>query len=572
MTARTWDAEVARDEIVRLTAPDVLGFYTHVEATTVFAFPPGQTVPLNVFSILVAEEQPFDAAVEPQYLNLERIRLPSLTDWYFGVRRYLIPIGELAPIFDRFCESKEWRLSGELLQVGDLVPIPPQFVPPDSTGTVPLNRVLKNNFWNGSYVLEWADPKKAPLNPFFDDSQILQQLSEAIHPFIPIGIDGLSDRLGNIVVQLPSTLLIAKFGQLRTSNDFTVTIAWHLRATGRQLRATCEKQHDHVFSEFMSAATGQPDTMLPIRGGQGLHRATVWDDQNRILLAASGDLAFISAVSLRMHAIGPDSESSQRVFTMRDENGLEREISVPLADAPTTESMIGEPSHNPAGDWTDRRIYQEELARLTREKRFVQYKPLPGQQDAEHRKALNDLRLLLNEHGNEGAWLWDPYLAADDILNTLFYCRHPNSDLRALTAGYSAPEDCSGLHKRHSCIERLWSRISGRLHATPGLQSGVTFAGKQRAIFDGTKSNFLGLRLEFRVKSGQAGWAFHDRFLIFPAAGRGALAWSLGTSVNSLGKQHHILQRVDDGQLIMQAFRQLWDQLDQPEHLIWKKP
>jgi hypothetical protein len=61
--------------------------------------------------------------------------------------------------------------------------------------------------------------------------------------------------------------------------------------------------------------------------------------------------------------------------------------------------------------------------------------------------------------------------------------------------------------------------------------------------------------------------------LIFPAtADRGALAWSLGTSVNSLGKQHHILQQVDDGQRIMDAFLDLWDRLNGPEHLIWKTP
>jgi hypothetical protein len=565
MATDKWDRQRARQEMARLTMPDVLGFYTHVEATTVFAFPPGQTVPLNVFSILVAEERHFDVAAEPQYLNRERIHLESLKDWYFGVRRYLIPISELGPVFDRLCDSKEWRLSGEHLQVGDLVPIPPQFVPPDSTGTVPLNRVLKNNFWNGSHVLEWADPKKAPLSHFFDGTPKLQKLSEAIRPFVPIGLDGLSDRLGNIVVQLPVTVLIAKFGQIRTSSDFTVTIGWHPRAIERQLRATCEKQHDHVISEFMSASIGQPDTLLPMHGGQGLHRAMVWDDQNRVLLAASGDLAFISSISLQMHVMGHDGP--QRVFTMRDGNGVEREITVPLAAAPTTESVIGEPSRNPAGDWTDRRIYREELARLAREKRFVQYKPLPGQQAAEHQKALNDLRLLLNEHGKEGAWLWDPYLTADDILNTLFHCRFPNSDLRALTAGYSAPEDHSPPRWPNSCIQRL------RGGMPPWLKSKrVTFSDNQRVIFDDTKSNFLALRLEFRVKTGQAGWAFHDRFLIFPATGRGALAWSLGTSVNSLGKQHHILQRVDDGQLIMQAFRELWDELDQPENLVWKKP
>jgi len=60
--------------------------------------------------------------------------------------------------------------------------------------------------------------------------------------------------------------------------------------------------------------------------------------------------------------------------------------------------------------------------------------------------------------------------------------------------------------------------------------------------------------------------------LIFPYVENVALAWSLGTSVNGLGKQHHILQRVDDGRIIADAFEKLWTQLDPPEHLIWKVP
>jgi hypothetical protein len=222
MTARPWDAEIAKDEIARLTAPGVLGFYTHFEATAVVAFPPGQTVPVNVFSILVAEEHVSNAEFEPKFLNSKRIRLKPLKDWFFGVRRYLLPIAELGPAFVRLCNAKQWQLAGELVQVADLAPIPTQFVPPDSTGSVPLNRVLKNNFWNGSHILEWADAEKTLFKQLFYDPPALRQLAEAIRPHVPIGLDGLSDRLGNIVVQLPVAVLTAKFGQMRVSGDFTV--------------------------------------------------------------------------------------------------------------------------------------------------------------------------------------------------------------------------------------------------------------------------------------------------------------------------------------------------------------
>ncbi len=529
-----------------------------------FAIPAGQSAPINVFSILVAEERVPAAAQGPDYLNPQRIKLKSLKDWIFGIKRYVKPITELVSAFDNLCASKAWQLSGEPLQVGDLVPIPRQFVPPNSTGVVPLNHVLKNNFWNGSHLFEWADPTKTPFQPIFDDPPTLQELSDALRPYVPIGLAGLSDRLGNIVVQLPVTVLIANFGQIRTSGDFRVMIGWHPSAIVCPLRASCEKEYDHTISEFMSANAQTQETLLPMQGGQGMHHGVVWDDQNRVLLAASGDLGFISAVSLRMHVVGTAREG--RVFTIRDDKGGEREVWVDMV-RPAVESVVGERATNPAGDWTQRRIYREEAARLARERRFVQYKPDPGQQLVEHEKALGDIRLLINQHGQKGAWLWDPYLSADDIVNTLFYCNIPDSDLRAITAGYVPPAEGQAPRRNPSCMDLL---RAGWLARRDTPSPGMTFAERQRAIFEGTKSNLLGLRLEYRAKTGAAGWAFHDRFLIFPVTARGALAWSLGTSINSLGKQHHILQQVDDGQLVMDAFLELWDKLDQPENFVWK--
>ena len=111
-----------------------------------------------------------------------------------------------------------------------------------------------------------------------------------------------------------------------------------------------------------------------------------------------------------------------------------------------------------------------------------------------------------------------------------------------------------------------------RRRRTPELTKKQKWIEYQRNALNAIDSNWLGLRLEYRVKHGPAGFGFHDRFLIFPRTGEDALAWSLGTSVNGIGMEHHILQRVDNGQLIRDAFLELWEQLDQPEHLIWKKP
>ena len=97
------------------------------------------------------------------------------------------------------------------MHAGDLISAPPQFVPPDFGAPVPWNRVLKNNFWNGSHVFEWADAEKAALRPLFDDPRRLQELSEKVRAYAPLGLASFSDRLGSIVIQLPVTILIAKF-------------------------------------------------------------------------------------------------------------------------------------------------------------------------------------------------------------------------------------------------------------------------------------------------------------------------------------------------------------------------
>lgn len=549
MSQNSWDNLRACQELERLIQPGVVGFYTHVEVTEIFAVPGKGQVPLNVLSILSLEERFSAAAEPPRLLNIDRIRLRQFPEWAFGIQRYTRPLGDLVPALKAYGEGHPWQFSGEELILAEPTPVPPQFVPPNTFGSIPLNRVLKNNIWNGAFVFEWVDAAKKELRAFFDEPAALQQLTAAIRTCVPLGLDGLSDRLGNIVVQLPITVLMARFGQDRVAGDFTVAIGWHPKATPRPLRATLKNLHDQAISEYASGVITGELTRLPVNGGQGLHRSVVWDDHHRLVLAASGELAFMDVISFAMH--GVRHEGLVRTFEIPDRTGTSQQISVPLISPPDVTSTVGEPRSNPAGPWTNRRIYDEEAARLEREKRFVQYRPQPGKKAVQHEKALEDLRGLIRQHGQEGAWLWDPFLDAEDIVKTLFFCPHPNADLRALTAGREP--------------------LDARDEEEEDLSASASFVERQRHQFENLVSDFRAFKLEFRIKRGQAGWRFHDRFLIFPNAQNGTRAWSLGTSVNSLGIQHHILQETSNAQLIAQAFTELWDALGHPDCCIWNK-
>jgi hypothetical protein len=568
------DAKLLPAELDRLLVRDVLGFYTQFEITEIFAFPEGTKQAVNVFSLCVAEDRPDEHASKPAYLNPERIRLKGLKGWAFGIARYSMPLVTVVEALKNVSQKEEWCLSGETLRFGSLIPSISQFVPPDSATEVPLNKVLKNNFWAGSYVTEWHDAKKVIFQPFFDDSRLLVELSEAIQKYIPIRLASLSDRLGGIVVQLPVTVITAKFKNLPDLAGYDVELAWHSKATHRPLRVTCETGFDGLISGYASSIIEAPGTILRTQRGAGFHDAVIWDDQNNVVLAATGPMSPVNSIALNMQI----QSSEPRIFRT-GAPGSEKEHRVMLA---TTESVnVGESKIKRDGGWTAKRMYKSEAARLAAQRRFVQYRPQPGQQDAEHERALEDLRFLINLHGADAAWLWDPYLDADDVLETLFFCRHANADLRALTSFGETPEArvenskeiaSRSLPKEWPCKTLFWRLFRGFFKQAPSLTRADKSLRRAKMILQTRGGNLEGLRLEFRVKAGSAGWGFHDRFLIFPTTSQGALAWSLGTSVNNLGEQHHILQKVDDGQLIMDAFTDLWEQLDQPEHLVWKAP
>lgn len=152
---------------------------------------------------------------------------------------------------------------------------------------------------------------------------------------------------------------------------------------------------------------------------------------------------------------------------------------------------------------------------------------------------------MIEEHGAEGIRLWDPYLDAKDLIQTLFFSKVAGVSLRAVSSRKvtELTENDSDWH---------------------------TWVDDQQKALEGS-GNLLGINLEFRCKYGDFGWNFHDRFLIFPRE-REPLAWSLGTSVNSLGKEHHILQKVANAQNILDAFDDLWAALNSADCLVWKHP
>jgi len=80
-----------------------------------------------------------------------------------------------------------------------------QYVPPreDMYHEIQLNYLLKNNFNNGSYILEFFDEDKKDVNFLLENPILLNNFSEQISEILLLKLANVSDRLGNIIFQFP---------------------------------------------------------------------------------------------------------------------------------------------------------------------------------------------------------------------------------------------------------------------------------------------------------------------------------------------------------------------------------
>jgi hypothetical protein len=218
--------------------------------------------------------------------------------------------------------------------------------------------------------------------------------------------------------------------------------------------------------------------------------------------------------------------------------------------------------------WIGKRKYEQELKELEANNSFIQY--YEKQED----KAFTDVRELIKKYGEKGVYLWDPYLSADDIKKTLYYSSKAYSPLKAITNLSQGSKKIEKIFQTISFtninmnISYIFIDFQYKLNQFTRLSKKEQARQEMIEKFNKDDKEFLFLNLEVRGKIGSNGYGFHDRFLIFPL--ETPKVWSLGISVNSLGKSHHILQEVKHSQHILNAFNDLWEKLDEEECLVWK--
>lgn len=509
-----------------------LGDYNCCEMISIILWNKMRKSASNLYTIFTFEERmSVDEKTEYLFEKLERI-----TDEYsVGIQRKVFEASKIRDIFKMICTSRE-NLSIDIgdgdLQIGHLEGVTKVFIQQDSTIEILLNKVLKHNFRNGSYVMEFFDIDKTVLKIWTPKE--LEKLTEKVHSVIPIDLFSVSDRIGNFVFQFPSLNVKSSYFTNELESELTYQVSF---------RKECEEDDEFILlsegnADDSVAAFGTKiftrdgcDVTFTVGDASRICKTTIIDMKRQLILSRQ-DTSIIRKLSTIME-MGSQYGEQRLIY---DENGS---LISTLEPVYAENICVGPPIYRMRDDYIRNRQYARRVEELYARAEFRRYG-----RNAQANKAVIDVIALMNRVKIGKVYLWDPYLTVEDLLHTWYFTTSMNVKLYAITSGEIAEKSKMSVH---------------------------TWISEQQKIMD-KRSNHYGIHAELRCQWGDYGYSFHDRFLMNVRKEEDRpQVWSLGTSINSLGDKHHIVQSVEHPQMLVDAFEELWEELSNPECLVWKR-
>ena len=461
-------------------------------------------------------------------------------------------------ILQNAAESQTWEWKEDKALLDDVFPMDLQFIPEtDPTGSktsdstlVPIELALYgSNFSGGYYLCELFSAKTVLAKSLStdDNRKIQDEINKAK---IGFNLESLFDRIGNIVCKIPMDIIRHKPVKLSPERGIAGRFILENSCT-EPLECVLQiiLESDHTIIE-----TRVEEMVFSEKGEIREYSIDPNRYSNRIILSnkKSGSI-YYSAV--RDYSFGSNyyamitppqfgiQSSLKRIIVI---DGQDKEIEL------TNIAGIGEVS-------IEKEIFEIEK-RQHKWMTEYEYKHhffrsfVVGQENEAIQTVIdicNDRDLFWDL---EEVWLVDPYLSADDILKTVVYCGKYGISIK--------------------CLTHIAAINGNRETRTETTTEGESLFETTVSRYNGILKNALGkqkdLKLEYRTVAGMTGISFHDRYLILKCGLNKSRAWSLGISVNSLGKSHHIIQIVQSPMDVIDTIDTIWNQSLREECLIFK--
>jgi hypothetical protein len=521
-------AKIAAVDFENLCKQGVIGFYESCEVTQIFLIEKSSKKIFNYYTLIVFEEsseidsQPIFLTDKPLSVN-ERFRL--------GITQTRITINQAQSLFQEI-QKGIFSLNSEPCEIGkNFVLLPKQFIPHSWNGTkIPMGNILKPNYWGDSYIIEF----------FCEDKPLIKNLNEKdIHTIshyissnhsISIDLTKIYERTENIIFQFPITLL-AHDNTSAENESLKETIYTHPKITEPiDLLITAKTSTDKNVTGFFNQKTksDQMPVILPLGDSDNVELTIARADSSIILHHSLFNYMRSLSVSMNIN-----NEEEPRNITAKDKKKYLVEL---VTQIPLSVNI----RENDFFQQINQRKIENGLIEKSGDCQVFK--------NGNQAQAYEFFKELVQQHNQKAKeiCLWDPYLTASDIIETLYF-ENTGKPFRCITSLGKAKQ----IDKKN------------QLDETTGKNKDFKQFKEAQLVYFQKHSNNLRVHLDFRCQHANYGVPFHDRFLIFVPNDAHDLpkTYSLGTSVNALGQKHHIIQKTADARLILQNFNELWDAL-----------
>jgi hypothetical protein len=524
--------EIGVNDFNHLTIDGILGHYKECELTHIFIVEKDSNSFHHYFAVLSYEEfKEFDKNRKESYLTKSLIKINN--KYKMGISQMRITLQNASDIFNQLCFGF-LNVNGTNFIISNNIQLLPKTHVPTLWGYdgVMLNKVLKPNFWGDKYILEFTAIENSMNNLF--SAEELRTINAEILKVIQIDLSSVYDRIGSFIFQFPITLIS---GNALLSDDWCKAI----------VSISAPQEINYQKDLFCYVRTTFDDVVTGFHCHEGVFEnieLNLGDSNNlefKIFNRTNGLIYKNSMVNyLRSFnsnfGIG-SSHSEPRIFSDSNGTRIEKKL-LSYSMAITVGESISYDTR------TNKRILQNEIIRKSG--RFLNL------HDGQREKALIFIRKAIDEKAPtcSEVWLWDPFLRQPDIFDTLYFIENQDILMKCITS---------------------FKKNKRQENETCSFEQ---FKEKEKNNFLNNSVNNLGINLELRVVHENFGFDFHDRFLFLIPIKKDEMptVYSLGTSINSLGKTHHLIQQSLDPRNIVESFKELWMLLDNKESVIIKLP
>ena len=521
---------------------NVVGFYKSVEVIQIFLIDKTKDrknpIVRNIYSLFTYCEKEYESTF---FKYLSKKLIPISKDYSVGILQGTIKISEADECFFNIQNGSLFINKEHCLISPKLFLLPKNFIPKNNTKNPSiLNNIIKPNYWGDCYLIEFFDEEKNFFNDNPNSRKYIEKICDIVKntPEIKINLSNVRDRFGNIIFQFPITIYNTIINSLNDCVSVEIEGEAHPSLTiPRNLLINVKNSYD-------DSITG--DALLKVSALSFNKKIELGDNKNLEITIRDHDTGL-----LIHNAVYIPIESAEISMNMGVTN-LPPRIIMDRSGAVVSETdfllrdtlVVGKKMNQSYETFIRERSENNDIIRHSDD-----YLVVLKDGRAE---ALEFITKKINGSGIKEICLWDPYLSAKDIIDSLY------------SEKTGVPFRCITSYKKAKLVK------DGELVSDQdSIKSFLEY--KQDVIDDFTAlSNNFFVNLKFLAQHDTYGWDFHDRFLILiPTEDtRLPIVYSLGTSVNILGKTHHTIQKVTNPNIILYNFEKLWEELDNSNCLL----